>query len=395
MKKESNTTPIRVVYDCSAKVSSKSLSLNDCLYTGPSLVPDLAQVLLRFRCQKYVFILDIEKAFLMVQLHENDRDYTRFLWPKDPSDPESDFLIYRFRVVLFGATCSQFLLNATIRHHLNNLDEANEMIDDIKRGLYIDNLQGTANQEDLLAYYWQVQKLFKKANLYLREWNTNSPRLEQQLHLDGVIAGEKGPVKILGLYWEPKSDSLSFNLRTEIQGRVTKRKCLSMVSQLFDPLGLLLPVTIKARIFLQNLWKAKLDWDQPLPEVMNTEWEGHTAELHKASKITVPRVLYLIQEGDMHVFGDASNMAYGACVYIVNGSGNLVIGKAKVAPIKAVTIPKLELTAVLLPARLSKFVKDAYDGVILFKNIHLLCDSQVALHWIQSKKILPAYVIIE
>ena len=367
-----------------------------CLYTGPSLVPDLAQVLMRFRCKKYAFISDIEKAFLMAQLHEDDRDYTRFLWPKDPSDPESDFLIYRFRVVLFGATCSQFLLNATIRHHLNNLDEANEIIDDIKRGLYIDNLQGTASQEeDLLAYYWQVQKLFKKANLYLREWTTNSPQLEQQLHLDGVIAGEKGPVKILGLYWEPKSDSLSFNLRTEIQGRVTKRKCLSMVSQLFDPLGLLLPVTIKARIFLQNLWKAKLDWDQPLPEVMNTEWEGHTAELHKAIKITISRVLTLIQEGDMHVFGDASNMAYGACVYIVNGSGNLVIGKAKVAPIKAVTIPKLELTAVLLPARLSKFVKDAYDGVILFKNIHLWCDSQVALHWIQSKKILPAYVIIE
>ena len=97
----------------------------------------------------------------------------------------------------------------------------------------------------------------------------------------------------------------------------------------------------------------------------------------------------------MHVFGDASNMAYGACVYIVNGSGNLVIGKAKVAPIKPVTIPNLELTAVLWAARLSKFVKDAYDGVILFKNIHLWCDSQVALHWIQSKKILPAYVIIE
>ena len=80
---------------------------------------------------------------------------TRFLWPKDPSDPESDFLIYRFRVVLFGATFSQFLPNATVRHHLNNLDEANEMIDDIKRGLYINNLQGTASQEeDLLAYYW-------------------------------------------------------------------------------------------------------------------------------------------------------------------------------------------------------------------------------------------------
>ena len=191
IKKDSITTPIRIVYDCSAKQSPDSLSLNDCLVTGPSLVPDLAQVLLRFRYQKYAFISDIEKAFLMVGLNEADRDYTQFLWPREPLNINSPFDIYRFKVVLFGSTCSQYLLNATIAHHLANIQEQGEIITTIQRGLYIDNLQGTSNQEDdLLQQYWLIQGIFNKAHLHLRGWVTNSPKLKDQLTVDKVVSKE-------------------------------------------------------------------------------------------------------------------------------------------------------------------------------------------------------------
>ena len=97
---------------------------------------------------------------------------------------------------------------------------------------------------------------------------------------------------------------------------------------------------------------------------------------------------------ELHLFSDASHTAYGACAYIVEPTkrGSLILSKAKVAPMKKVTIPKLELTAIVLAARMSKFVQEAYKGIVTFKEIYWWCDSQVALHWLQSEKVLPAYV---
>ena len=117
--KDSLTSKLRIVLDCSARTSKHNPSLNDCLYAGPSLVPDMVQVLLTFRLNRYACVSDIEKAYLMLRLNEKDRDVTRFLWPSDVNDPDSEILTYRFTVVLFGATCSQFLLNATILRHLS------------------------------------------------------------------------------------------------------------------------------------------------------------------------------------------------------------------------------------------------------------------------------------
>ena len=111
--KESATTPVRIVYDCSCRQSATAPSLNDCLQIGPPLLTDMCSIILRFRTHPYAFSTDIEKAFLHVRLNEYDRDFTRFLWLSDPLDPESSFIIYRFKVVLFGSASSPFMLNAT------------------------------------------------------------------------------------------------------------------------------------------------------------------------------------------------------------------------------------------------------------------------------------------
>ena len=113
--KDSATTPLRVVLDCSCQPNKDRPSLNDCLATGPPLLNDLTAILVRFRRYRYAVTADIEKAFLHIILDEKDRDATRFFWLSDPEDPESQFVTYRFKAVLFGASCSPFILNATIK----------------------------------------------------------------------------------------------------------------------------------------------------------------------------------------------------------------------------------------------------------------------------------------
>ena len=146
----------------------------------------------------------------MVKLAEEDQDSTRFLWPKDPMDINSDFFIYRFKVVLFGATCSQFLLNATIKRHLQNIQDGQPVIERLQRGLYIDNLQGTGNNVQELHEQFEVAiKTFSKAHLYLREWVSNCKPLQDELRLKNVAAANQARVKVLGVYWETERDQLA------------------------------------------------------------------------------------------------------------------------------------------------------------------------------------------
>jgi len=137
LHKDSSTTPIRVVYDCSCKQVNNP-SLNDYLDTGPSLIKDLVEILIRFRLYPIRFVSDIEKAFLNIQLEENDRDYTKFLWLSDPADPDSDFNVYRFKAILFDAVSSPFILNAVMKTYLES--EPNTMTKDLLDNIYMDNL---------------------------------------------------------------------------------------------------------------------------------------------------------------------------------------------------------------------------------------------------------------
>ncbi|KZR96257.1 Uncharacterized protein APZ42_009506, partial [Daphnia magna] len=99
--KDSATTPLRIVYDCSCKTPA-GVSLNDCLEIGPPLQNDMLAILLCFRVHTIGLTADIEKAFHQIGLHEQDRDFIRFLWLKDLLDPISDFESFRFRVIPFG-----------------------------------------------------------------------------------------------------------------------------------------------------------------------------------------------------------------------------------------------------------------------------------------------------
>lgn len=176
--------------------------------------------------------------------------------------------------------------------------------------------------------------------------------------------------------------------------RVTKRAIVSEISRLFDPLGLVGPVIVKAKIFIQQLWKLKLSWDESLPSEHHTAWKRYRAELLNITKLSIPRKVIqssAVQQHELHIFCDASQVAYGACAYIrtISQSGeissHLLTAKSRVCPLKAVTIPRLELCAALLGSKLMTVVVQSLHGTLKFNRIFLWSDSSIVLSWIQSK----------
>lgn len=199
---------------------------------------------------KYAVTADIEKAFLQVGLDEEDRDYTRFFWLKDYTDPNSEIVTYRFKVVLFGATCSPFILNATLLKLFQ--DNESTTATTLKQSLYVDNvLTSFTDENTLLSFYQESRNLLQKGGFNLRSWNSDSTQLKDQAQSDKVEDSTKD-VKILGMRWNVDSNTLGYPcLQLTTPDKLTKREILSQSSKIFDPLGFLSPVTIRGKIFMQ------------------------------------------------------------------------------------------------------------------------------------------------
>ena len=197
VKKESATTPIRVVYDCSCHGDSNSASLNDCLMVGPPFLNNLCAILLRFRIHAFALSTDIEKAFLHVKLHPSDRNFTRFLWPANLETPDLEMCTYRFAVVPFGSSSSPFMLGAVLNLHLSKFDTPVAL--DMRENVYVDNVLSGCNTEDeLLVYYTQSRDIMSQAKFNLRSWSTNSHQLKQ-VTMEDKTSDSSTTVGLLGL----------------------------------------------------------------------------------------------------------------------------------------------------------------------------------------------------
>ncbi|XP_052212246.1 uncharacterized protein LOC127831317 [Dreissena polymorpha] len=252
-KKDSLTTPIRLVYDCSCRQARESPSLNDCLESTPTILNDLTAMLLRFRTHQYAVVTDIEKAFLNVSLHENDRDSTRLFWLSNPNDPENPLITFRFKAVLFGATCSPFILNAVLLKHLQMNSYVNAA-DTLKRDLYVDDvLSSFAHEMEALTYFREARDLMTTAGFNLRSWMSNTPRLRELAEAEGCLDHDT-ITKVLGMRWQAVTYDLSYApLDIPAIENATKRSILQYSSRIYDPLGLLSPVTVRAKILMQEI----------------------------------------------------------------------------------------------------------------------------------------------
>ncbi|XP_065889733.1 uncharacterized protein [Dysidea avara] len=392
VKKDSVTTPIRIVYDCSCRGNGNSTSLNDCLTVTPPFLNNLCSTLLRFRSHAFALSTNIEKAFLHVQLHSDDRNFTRFIWPSSTDDSAANFLTYRFAVVPFGSSSSPFKLAAVLDLHLSKV--ASPVALDMKDNIYVDNiLSGCNTEEEILNYYKHSRELMSQANFNLRSCSSNSHQL-QAVTAREKTSDPKPTVGLLGLQWNTITDTVSLapkQLPPTNTSFIIKRDVLQTSSQIYDPLGWVTPVTVRAKILLQQVWQTKLTWDEPLPKEITDTWLTILPDLMKLSQFTVPRTYFSTSDTStfhLYAFADASTKAYGAVVYICrNQETSLVMSKSRVAPIKTITLPKLELMAAVMATRLVQFVVSSlhFQSNDQSNHIHLWTDSQIALHWIYKQ----------
>lgn len=203
--------------------------------SNPPAPNDLTSLLMRFRLGTHATSTDIEKAFLHVGLDEDDRDVTWFFWLTDPNDPDSPLQVYRFKAVLFGATCSPFILNATIMKHLQTT--GSEVADILERDLYVDNIISFLDRkENAISFYKEARNTMREAGFNLRSWTSNNIDLRETAEYDHVLNSDS-KTKVLGMRWEVQSDNLSFQPK-DLQSPtdVTKREVLQASSRIYDPL---------------------------------------------------------------------------------------------------------------------------------------------------------------
>ena len=408
IREDKQTTKTRVVFDASAR-DSNGVSLNSCLEPGPALQPDLVGILLRFR-KNYVGIMgDIEKMFLQIRLKEEDRDSHRYLW-RD-LDPKATPKIYRMTRVTFGVVSSPFLAIGTIQEHVRRCKETFPVASsEILRNTYVDDFtSGRDNVQETLKLQQSAAELMQKAAFNLTKWSSNSSELMDAIperdraavslvNLESDLAEAHPITKALGLKWNTITDNLVFGIDVDVvksksKTVYTKREVASLAAKLFDPIGLIAPFLVRSKLILQSLWTKGVGWDEEIPMEVSLKWNQWIQELSELEHLHIPRCYTDLPLGqnpkvELHAFGDASEVAYASAVYLRvvredgRASTSLVMSKTRVAPVRKITLPRLELMAAVITARLCTYVKGAIDCAI--SRIVCWTDNSSTLHWIRG-----------
>lgn len=393
-REHSTTTKLRVVFDASAD-STTDVSLNELQMIGPPIQGDLMAILLRFRQYKYTACADIEKMYRQCLVDETQRDLQLILWRDDSSKPLD---VYRLNTVTYGTASAPFLSCRSLKQLGYDCDDP-----DIKRTIlddfYVDDMiTGHDDKNQLLQICEKITGTLQSGCFPLRKWlfnfNCNNAKFldsnsshvtSKPFHLD-----ESASTKTLGLGWCNIRDTFYFDTQFKHTSQIiTKRYIMSIISQIFDPLGLLSCATVTAKVLLQRLWLLKTGWDDELPSDVRHTWQAFVGSLPTLRALRIPR--HVIGDNpiyvELHVFTDASESAYGACVYVrtVNADStvacNLLCSKSKVAPLKPVSVPRLELCGALVGARLYDKVRDSLRCHI--RNVIFWCDSTIVLGWLR------------
>ncbi|KAL6735486.1 hypothetical protein Aduo_005924 [Ancylostoma duodenale] len=383
---EKKTTPKRIVFDASAHPAGKP-SLNDVLYQGPLILPNILGMLMRFRMGQIATIADIEKAFLQVRLHEDDRDATRFMWVRDVTCPlqEDNILTYRFTQVTFGLNASSFLLAATISFHLDTANHSPEFAAEIKNNLYVDNLLMTAEtKEEPLQQYHQTKEIFDSLKMNMREFLTNDEVLMNSFR--GADKSTTTVAKVLGLEWAATTDTFKIKCNIQPDEKITKRMILHANASIYDPLGWMSPLLIRNKSFFQSLWKNNYEWDDILDEDDQEQWRELRNSTAGFTKEIPCKVAHKQEKQTLFVFSDARVLAMAACVYIKNNeSQHLLVAKTKLPSIKGVhTIPKIEINALTIATRLALTTYEELKRTVEVQKTYLFSDSEIALSWLKN-----------
>ncbi|XP_058814579.1 uncharacterized protein LOC131678438 [Topomyia yanbarensis] len=396
---------VRVIWDAAAKVNG--ISLNTMLMKGPDLLTPLLSVLFQYRERSVAICADIQEMFHQVLIQEKDRSAQLFLWRDSPERPMVTMVT---DVAIFGATCSpahsQYVKNLNATE--NEADSPRAALA-IKNKHYVDDyLDSVDTVEEAVDIAMDVAKIHAKAGFHIRNWQSNSTRVlekiggtnlskEKRFMLDKESCYER----LLGMIWLPEEDMFSFSVifSNDVQQIVegdsipTKRELLKVVMSIYDPLGLVTAFIIHGKILVQDVWRTNTGWDEKIPHDLIHRWTEWLTMLQKLNTVMIPRCYFpgynpaSYDSLELHIFVDASEQAFAAVAYfriVDHGCTRcvLVSSKTKVASLQPLTIPRLELQAAVLGARLRKTVEEGHS--LQIKRTYFWSDSSTVNSWIKS-----------
>jgi len=433
--RSSSTTACRIVHNASS-ISETGKSLNHNLYRGCNLLPNVVQIMLRFRIKPVAYCLDISKMFLRIKLHQ-DRDFLRYLWRE--CNTAAAIRIFRMTSVTFSVISSPFqAIDVVLKTAEMLRDKFPLAAQLVKRMLYMDDIlacyDDVASATDAVK---QCQQLFHEANMTPHKFAGTHP--ETLSSVPDISKAADGHTKVLGLQWDTQGDVLSIVVPDILKTtdaatsagtsaaasaiastaksttNDTKRSFLEVSAKIFDPMGWTNPATLKVKLLFQSVWlhehdnetvnqadrKAKkASWDRPLPPHIQAEWDSLKLELAKLDTVQIPRCIgHQVKMKDntcrIFAFGDASKKAYATAVYLVwsndigETASHLVFSKTRVAPLQkgkdaTLSIVRLELLAALICFRSAQYVKDAIEPEIVVTEMCYFTDSLINLHRIRA-----------
>jgi hypothetical protein len=400
---------IRVVFDCSARY--EGTSLNDQLLPGPDLTNSLVGVLTRFREESVAITGDVEAMFHQVRVPTNQCNFLRFLWWPN-GDLNAVLQEYQMTVHLFGAVSSPSICNFALRNIPDDNDLELPITKIMKRNFYVDDcLKSVDQEENAIQLVHELRQACSMGGFHITKFTSNSQKVLESIpevdRAKGIQAIDLDcdslPIEhTLGVQWSISSDTFGFSIVVKNKP-ATRRGILSIVSSIFDPLGFVAPFILPAKKILQDLCKEQhLGWDDEVPEEYLIRWHKWLNDLPQLERISISRCLKPVDFGvvtscQLHVFSDASTVGYASAAYLRLCNDykkihcSFVMGKARLAPIKPTTIPRLELTAATVSIHLGQMLMNELDNKPDSITYHT--DSTTVLHYINSeKKRFPVFV---
>lgn len=394
---------MRVVFDSSALY--KGVSLNKVLLTGPDLNNSLLGVLMRFRKEPVAFMVDIQQMFHCFRVRPADRNYLRFLWFHE-NNPENELTEYRMKVHVFGNSPSPAVAIYCLRcaAQEGETDFGEDARQFVEEDFYMDDgLKSLPSPEMAISLLKRTQDMLAGSNLKLHKLASNSKKVMQAFSSEDYANSLKEldlgvnslPMqRTLGLLWNLETDCFNFQVQSDNRP-YTRRGLLSVVNSLYDPLGFVAPITVQGKLLLRELTANATDWDSSLPASGQELWDSWKNSLQELQHIQVPRSYGLVSPSgakftELSVFSDASEKIIAAVAYLktVDSNGNchagFITGKARLAPLPELSIPRLELCAAVLSVNMMETI--IAEIAVRFDEINLYTDSRVVLGYICNEK---------
>ncbi|XP_071577161.1 uncharacterized protein [Temnothorax nylanderi] len=393
-REDSATTRLRVVFNVSSPTTNGT-SLNSHMLIGPKLQQELPTVIILFRQHRYVYTADIGKMYRQILIDDRDITYQRIFWRPSSDEPLKKYILV---TVTYGTAAAPYLALRVLEQLATDHEaEFPLAILVLRRKTYVGAAFGADDPVLARQTRDQLIAILDKGGFRLREWASNLSDLLSDIDpSDHGLATHKvlqddEQIKVLGIIWNPLLDVFQFRVSIPSSPTKTKRTILSTIAKFFDPLGWAAPVTITTKIFMQQLWLLKCQWDEELPSQQLNDWTKYQTILPSLNALRIPR---WTEHGphtmhcSLHGFCDASTKAFAAAVYLrlvhVDGSVSvsLVIAKSKVAPLKTLSVLRLELKAAHLLINLVQYVRT----VLQLPDLEFCCwtDSQIVLAWLKQ-----------